>query len=427
MAFSLNHALHYIYAMPVKTSLKENILIALQSIAGNRLRTSLTSLIIAIGIMALVGILTAIEGIKQFTNDAFSSLGANSFTIQNRGSGISFGNGGHRKIYPSIRYDQAERFKNTYKLPVLISINLQVSGTATAKYGSQKTNPNITLSGGNENYIATNGYKLAYGRNFSASELEHGANVVIIGDEIRDKLFKKEDPINKSIFVGNNRFNIIGVFASKGSSAGLGGDRFCLIPIFKSKQIATISNPSFSITIMTNNPDALDASIGEATSLFRNIRGLNIASADNFEITRSDSIQQQLAGQLAGITIAGFAIGIITLIGAAIGLMNIMLVSVTERTREIGIRKAIGATPAVIRKQFLIEAIVICLIGGVGGIILGMGAGNLIAVQISGTFIVPWLWLFAAIVLCTLIGLLSGFYPAKKASKLDPVEALRYE
>ncbi|MDB4927382.1 ABC transporter permease [Mucilaginibacter sp.] len=413
--------------MPVKTTLKENISIALQSIAGNRLRTSLTSLIIAIGIMALVGILTAIEGIKQYTTDAFSSLGANSFTIQNRGSGVNFGNGGHRKIYPSIRYDQAQHFREAFKLPALIAINLDISGIAIAKYGSEKTNPNITVTGTNENYLQTNGYKLAFGRNFSETELEHGANVVIIGNELKNKLFKNEDPINKSIFVGSNKFRVIGVFAPKGSSAGMGGDRLCTIPILKAKQIAAISNPSFAITIMVNTAGGFDASIGEATSLFRNIRGLTVANKDNFEITRSDSVQQQLAGQLSGMTIAGFAIGIITLIGAAIGLMNIMLVSVTERTREIGIRKAIGATPAVIRKQFLIEAIVICLIGGIGGIILGMAVGNLIAIQISGKFIVPWLWLFAAIGLCTLIGLLSGSYPAKKASKLDPVEALRYE
>src|ERR1700761_4826327 len=162
--------------MPVKTSLKENISIALQSIAGNRLRTSLTALIIAIGIMALVGILTAVEGIKQYTNDAFASLGANSFTIQNRGSGLNFGNGGHRKVYPSIRYDQATRFVERYKIPAQIAVNLQVAGTSVAKYDAQKTNPNIVLTGSNENYLATNGYKLAYGRNFSAQELERGDN-----------------------------------------------------------------------------------------------------------------------------------------------------------------------------------------------------------------------------------------------------------
>jgi putative ABC transport system permease protein len=180
--------------MAVKTSFKENISIALQSIAGNRLRTSLTSLIIAIGIMALVGILTAVEGIKQFTTDAFSRLGANSFTVQNRGSGVNFGRGGRRKIYPAIRYDQAQRFKEKYKLPAIIAINLDVSGAAIVKYENEKTNPNIRVAGSNENYIATNGYKLALGRNFSASELEHGAGVVIIGDEIKAKLFKKIDP-----------------------------------------------------------------------------------------------------------------------------------------------------------------------------------------------------------------------------------------
>lgn len=413
--------------MPVKTTLRENISIALQSIAGNRLRTSLTSLIIAIGIMALVGILTAIEGIKQYTNDAFSRLGANSFTIQNRGSGVNFGQGGRRKWYPAIRYDQAQRFKTSYKLPALVSINLNISGTAIIKYAGEKTNPNINITGCNENYIHTNGYKLALGRNFSESELTYGANVVIIGSEVKTKLFKNSDPVNKSVFVGSSKFRVIGVFESKGSGMGSGGDRMVAIPILKAKQLATTSNPSFEIAVMVTNGNAFDASIGEAVSLFRNIRGLNVAKTDNFEIVRSDSIQQQLAGQLTGMTIAGFGIGIITLIGAAIGLMNIMLVSVTERTREIGIRKAIGATPSVIRRQFLIEAIVICLIGGIGGIILGMAIGNLIAVQISGQFIVPWLWLFSAIALCTLIGLGSGFYPAKKAAKLDPVEALRYE
>lgn len=413
--------------MAVKTTLRENLAIALQSISGNKLRTSLTALIISIGIMALVGILTAIEGIKQFTNDAFAGLGANSFTVRNMGQDLNFGPGGARKAYPSIRYDQAERFRRNFKLPSSISINLSVSGSAIAKYGNEKTNPNISVTGTNENYIQNSGYKLAAGRNFSTSELEHGDNVVIIGDEIKKTLFKNSDPLNKAVFIGNNQFRIIGVLASKGSGSQFGGDKFCLIPVFKAKQIIATKNPSFEITVAVKSAEALNATVDEATALFRNIRGLSVGQPQNFDIDRSDAIQEQLNGQMAALTAAGLVVSIITLLGAAIGLMNIMLVSVTERTREIGLRKSIGATPSVIRKQFLLEAIVICLIGGVGGIVLGMAIGNLIAVNISGAFAVPWFWLIVSLLVCTFIGLTSGYYPAKKASKLDPVEALRYE
>ncbi|RCH55032.1 ABC transporter permease [Mucilaginibacter hurinus] len=414
--------------MPVKTTLAENISIALQSISGNKLRTSLTALIIAIGIMALVGIQTSIQGIMQKTNEAFSGLGANTFTIQNRGQDLNFGPGGNVRIYPPISYEQAQRFKKTFKLPVAISINLKVSGSAVAKYEGKKTNPNISLTGTNENYLLTGGYKLALGRNFSSAELEHGDNVVIIGDEIRTVLFKDKNPVNQLIFVGNNRFRVIGVLASKGSGAQFGGDKFCLIPVFKAKQIVSTNKPTFEITVIANSKGALNAGVDEATSLFRNIRGLHISQPNDFEIFRSDSIQEELDGQIGAMTLGGLVISIITLVGAAIGLMNIMLVSVTERTREIGLRKSIGATPAVIQKQFLIEAIIICLLGGFGGIVLGMSMGNLLTVfVIQGGFSVPWLWLIISIVLCTLIGLMSGYYPAKKASKLDPVEALRYE
>jgi putative ABC transport system permease protein len=411
--------------MPVKTTYKENIAIALTSISGNRLRTSLTALIIAIGIMALVGILTAIDGIRQQTNSAFAGLGANSFTISNSAD-LGFGQGGHQKIYPPITYEQADRFKNSFTLPGVVTVNLNVTGTAVVKYGNQKTNPNISLSGTNENYIITTGRKLAFGRNFSSDELVHGANVVIIGDEIKDKLFKKDDPINKSILVGNNRYRIIGVFVKKGSSMGA-GDKFCVIPVLKAKQVDTVSKPSYTIVVMVGSPGALEATIGEATSLFRNVRDLHIGKEEDFHIERSDSIQKQLAGNLDNITAGGIAIGAITLIGAAIALMNIMLVSVTERTREIGLRKAIGATPSIIRKQFLIEAIVICLIGGVVGIFFGMLIGNVVVLLTKGTFVIPYMWIGIALTVCTGIGLLSGFYPANKASKLDPVESLRYE
>lgn len=413
--------------MPVKTTLRENIAIALQSISGNRLRTSLTALIIAIGITALVGMRTAIDGMERRTNETFSSMGANSFTLRNRGTGIQFGGGGHAKNYPAIRYDQAQRFKSKFTFPATVSVNTYASSQATVKNGELKTNPNIAILGADESYLQTGGFKLASGRNFSSSELEHGDNVVLIGDEIKLKLFKTGDPVNKTILIGSNKFRVIGLFEAKGSSSGFGGDKLCVIPLFKAKQISTSSNPTYTITVMTGTPAEEEAAIGEATSLLRNIRGVHIGQDNNFEISRSDSIQQELKKVMDSFRVGGVAIGLITLIGAAIGLMNIMLVSVTERTREIGVRKAIGATPSVIRRQFLIEAIVICMMGGAGGIILGIAVGNLIVMGIGGSFIVPWGWLIIALLICTVIGLLSGFYPAKKASKLDPVEALRYE
>lgn len=413
--------------MAVTTTFRENVSIALQSISGNRLRTSLTSLIIAIGITALVGILTAIQGIEQSTNETFSSMGANSFTLRNRGTGIRFGGGGQAKVYAPITYAQAVRFKQKLKIPATVSVNTYASRLSTVKYGDQKTNPNISILGADENYLQTGGYKLDAGRNFSSSELEHGSSVVLIGDEVKTKLFKNTDPVNKTVLIGANKFKIVGVLKTKGSSAGFGGDLVCIVPLFRAKQINTSPTPTYTIAVMLGSPGEEEAAIGESTSLFRNIRGLRLGQEDNFEISRSDSIQQQLSSILDNIRWAGFGIGFITLIGAAIGLMNIMLVSVTERTREIGVRKAIGATPLIIRKQFLIEAIVICLIGCIAGIILGMAIGNIIVIFTHGAFIVPWLWLFAAIALCSLIGLLSGYYPANKASKLDPVEALRYE
>jgi len=412
--------------MSVQMNFRENVAVALQSIAGNRLRTSLTALIIAIGIMALVGILTAVDGVKKWTSDAFSSMGANSFTIRNRGTGIKFG-GGRRKTYQSIRYEEADRFKKTFKIPALVSVNTNVSGGATVKFNDIKTNPNISVIGADENYLVTAGYKLGAGRSFSLSELQYGANVVIIGDELKTKLFKKLDPIDQVISIGANKFRVIGVLATKGSSAGMGGDKICIIPVFKAKQINTSKNPTFTIGVTASTATVLDATAGEATSLFRNIRRLPIGREDNFEMTRSDSIQQQLGDQMKFMTWGGMIISLITLLGASIGLMNIMLVSVTERTREIGVRKALGATPAVIRKQFLIEAIVICLIGCTVGIVLGIAGGNLVAMGISGSFVIPWTWMTLSIGLCSVIGLLSGFYPANKASKLDPVEALRYE
>ena len=388
----------------------------------------LTALIIAIGLSALVGILTTLDAVKKSMTEAFSSMGANSFTIRNRGTGIRIGGSGQRqKPFKSIRYEDALTFKERLNTPAKVAISVFASRAITVKFGAEKTNPNITMQGVDENGLNSQGLELALGRNFSLSESLSANNVCIIGSEVADKLFKKESPLDKIINAGNSRLKVIGVLVSKGQSMGFSGDRAVYVPLKKAKLINSNSNPSYTITVIVPGNDIMDNVIGEATAVFRNIRKIKVTDQNNFEITKSDAMAQTLFENLQVVVIGGIAIGVITLIGASIGLMNIMLVSVTERTREIGIRKAIGANPAVIRKQFLIEAVMICLMGGALGIFLGIALGNVISLSMGGSFIIPWEWIFGGFAVCVGVGIISGYYPAKKASKLDPVEALRYE
>jgi len=405
---------------------KENLRIAISSIRSNLLRTVLTIVIIAFGIMALVGILTAIDSIKGSISNEFRSMGANTFSIVNRDSRVSMG--GRVERYESITYREAQQFKEEFKFPALVSISTRASNMATVKYKSEKTNPNITVTGADENYLFTAGYEIERGRNFNLNEIQSNAHSVIIGKDLATELFSVRDSVVGNVIrIGSSKYKVIGVLKSKGSSFGASGDKMCILPITSVRQYFSRPDMNFKIDVLPHDSKLLDAGINEAQGIFRVIRKLRSFEDNNFSIETSDNLSNLLIENIKYVTIAATIIGIITLFGAAIGLMNIMLVSVTERTREIGIRKAIGAKSTIIRRQFLYESVLIGQLGGIFGIILGILVGNVVSLITGGVFVIPWVWIIAGVALCFVVGLVSGLFPAIKASKLDPIVSLRYE
>lgn len=419
----------------------DTIILAINTVRSHRLRTGITVAIIAFGIMALVGIITAIEAMNASLRESFSTMGANAFSIRFKERRIQFGRGEVKKTDKRVRkekksnegkiitFEQAKMFKQRYNYPASVSIGLNGPRNQTVFYDNIKTNPTVTLNGGDENYLLLNGYEVEYGRALSKMDVESGRNIAVIGSDVAEKLFGKrpDRALEKVIRVGNNKYRVVGVTKEKGSSAFLQLDNVVFTSHNNIRRLFSNPNQSFSIAVMVDDVRNMDQAIGEAEGTFRPIRGLAITDENNFFTDKSDSIAETFIKLLGTISAAAGAIGFITLLGAAIGLMNIMLVAVSERTREVGLVKALGGTKGNIRRQFLYESIIISLMGAVIGIVLGVAVGNGVGILLKTGFLIPWNVVGAGILICSLVGLFAGLYPAWKASNLDPIVALRYE
>ncbi|WP_162789415.1 ABC transporter permease [Flavobacterium fluviale] len=408
---------------------KENIRIAFGSIKTQLLRTILTVLIIAIGITALVGILTVVSALENTISSDFASMGANTFNINQYENKVRNRGGNEREVInPIISYPEAVAFKNKYKYPFTeTSLSFTATSTAEVKYLREKTDPEITIVGVDEHFITNSGLETSLGRSFNQFDVENNTYSCIVGSDFEKGLLKDINPIDKIISIRGARFKVIGVLKEKGSTFGNSQDLRVLIPIQVARSLFTAPNINYTISVMVSKKEVLDQAIDNATSTMRRVRKLSPVRDNNFGVVRSDDLINRILGITQYLGWAAWIISIITILGSSIALMNIMIVSVTERTREIGVRKALGAKRTTVAFQFFIETLLIGQIGGLVGIVLGILLGFAIAAAMSFSFVIPWMAIFAAFATSFCVALVSGLYPAIKASKLDPIEALRYE
>jgi putative ABC transport system permease protein len=409
----------------------ENIKLALGSIRSNLLRTMLTLMIIAVGITCLVGILTAIDSILFSMSDNFNRLGANSFNIRPLSESLrNRERGRQQKQSDPILFEQAMDFKSTYSYgSTKVAIESFCISDATVKFGTKKTNPTVRIAGVDENYLDNSSFELGAGRNFTYDEVFSTSNKAIIGSDIVKVLFQDnpDKAIGRDIYINSDRYKVVGALKSKGSASGGSNDRRVFIPLYNSKVLYGYADKPYILTVAVTMPNEMEEAINQAIGTMRKARKLKVSEENDFEIRKSDGILNQLKDMTSTLRWSTVVIAMLTLLGASIGLMNIMLVSVTERTKEIGIRKALGATRQNILTQFLFEAVVICLLGGIVGILLGILMGFGVSTMVDGRFFIPWNWILLGFTVCIVVGLISGLYPALKASRLDPIEALRYE
>ncbi|WP_010252585.1 ABC transporter permease [Myroides injenensis] len=407
----------------------ENIKIALTSIRSQLLRTTITVFIIAIGIWALVGILSVVSALKNTILDDFASMGANTFTISQWDTqGKMAQNKNVQVANPFITYAQAIKFKEEYLFPFsVVSLSFNAASGIEVKNEVMKTDPEISIIGCDENYLSNSGLKVNKGRNFSYNDIVNNQFVCVIGSDFSKKMFKDINPIDQKISIRGYQFKIIGMLKEQGSSFGNNEDQRVFIPIQIARSIFNAPHINYTIKVSIQQEGLLNQAVDQAILDFRNVRRLSPAHKSNFGIERSDDMIRSMLTQVDMLNLAAWLIGLITILGSSIALMNIMLVSVTERTREIGIRKSLGAKRKTIALQFFTETVVIGQLGGIIGTLLGIITAYGLSLAMGFQFSIPWNAIIAAFITTFIVAILSGLYPALKASKLDPVEALRYE
>lgn len=408
---------------------REILIMALQSLGANKLRSGLTMIGITIGVFSVISVMTAIGALQTSIEGGISFLGSNIFQFAKYP--VSGGQGGRNaekyENRRNITYAQALRYQSLMN-GVAGEVCLKTfdfKGQAT--YNGEKTPPALKTAGSNKSFLAANSYTLAYGRNITDEDVDLSRNVVMIGKTVEKFLFPHESPIGKSIILSGHRVTVIGVLGEKGSAFGQSQDDICVVPITRFFEDFGSTKRSVNIATQSVSSETYNRTLDKAIGAMRIARGLKPNQPDDFEIYSNDSLKSAFASVADVVRIGAFVISLIALIAAGVGIMNIMLVSVTERTKEIGIRKSIGARSRDILRQFLTEAVVISETGGILGIILGVGGGNLLAMWLKADLIFPFGWALAGLVVCSGIGIGFGFYPAYRAASLDPIEALRFE
>lgn len=410
----------------LKNTLKESFRMAVDALRDNKLRSILTLLGIAIGVFSVIGVMTAIRTMESSITSGLNVFGTNTFMIQ-KYPAIQIGphSRGKYRNRKNITYSQFEDLKEKTVLPKLVTV-IDGTGGKSIRYKDEKTK-GVYLYGGGVGSLRTLNAFIDDGRDLTQQDVDHYRRVVILGMDAVDQLFPFEDPMGKTISVDGLDFDVIGVLERMGELFGQSQDNYILIPMTNYLQRFADRRTSLAITIEAQSAELYDKTMDEAIGVLRAIRKVEPGAENDFEVSSNAELIETFSGFTAGVKLFALAVSVIALVVAGIGIMNIMLVSVTERIKEIGIRKAIGATRRDILIQFLAEAVFLSEFGGIVGVLLGLAGGNLVAMLLHIPATIPVDWAIIGLVVCSVIGIGFGIYPAYKAAKLDPIDALRYE